>query len=391
LIDSLERVKKSLRHQTPDRNPVDFLATPEIWEKLLNHFDVPEEPETHSDFFDMRWEIVLKNLEIDCRVLSYDQFFAPPASFIKPNSQVSWYRSLGRSTPNRMWRQYCDDGLIYDIWGRGFKVSQNPTGAYEQNAIFPLANIQSRGDVKLHNWPDPSWWDFSQLQSIIQSINVNSNYHFRYRIGSVFEVAWQLVGLEKFLMDLTVQPEIPMYLMELLTDIYLEITDRFLMKSGDSVDMVYFYDDVATQSNLMISKKMWEKYIKPHHEKFISLAKKYNKQVMYHSDGAMDKLIPDLIDMGVDVLNPIQKDAKGMAPDYLKQRYGKSLSFHGGIDIIQTLPEGTVEEVKQEVRDCVTTLGKDGGYIMASSHHIQSNTPLENVLEMYDLKNRQVK
>ena len=390
MITSRERVKKSLAHNSPDRNPVDFLATPEIWAKLLDHFDIQEDSENQSDFYDVRWENVLKELEVDCRVLSYDQFFDPPPAFIEPDADVSWYRSLGRSTPNRMWRQYCGNGMIYDIWGRGFEVTQNPTGEYEQNTLFPLADLQSVQDVRSHKWPDPEWWDFSQVQDVINSINENSEYHFRYRIGSVFEVAWQLVGLEKFMMDMTMQPKNPMFLMETLTDIYLAVTERFLEQAGEAVDMVYFYDDVASQNNLLISKKMWEKYIKPHHAKIIDLANKYNKKVMYHSDGAMDKLIPELIDMGIDLLNPIQKDAKGMEPSYLKESYGDALAFHGGIDIIKTLPEGTPEEVGQEVRDCISTLGTNGGYVMASSHHIQSNTPLNNVLEMYNLNNRQV-
>jgi uroporphyrinogen decarboxylase len=390
LTTARERVNTSLGHQTPDRNPVDFLATPEIWQKLLDHFGISEHVESHSDYLEMRWELVLKELAVDCRVLSYDQFFVPPPSFLKPNAQVDWYGSLGRSTPNRMWRQCCVDGSIFDIWGRGFEVMQNPTGAYEQNTIFPLSTFQGIQEIKTHTWPQPDWWDFSQVDQVVNTINGESEYHFRYRIGSVFEVAWQLVGLEKFMMDLTMQPELPMYLMETLTDIYLAVTERFLQQAGQTVDMVYFYDDVASQNNLLISKKMWEKYIKPHHQKIIDLAIKYSKKVMYHSDGAMDKLIPELIDMGVDVLNPIQKDAVGMDPVHLKQAYGDKLAFHGGIDIIRTLPEGTPAEVAHEVRDCVSTLGKKGGYIMASSHHIQSNTPLENVLEMYDLQNRQV-
>jgi uroporphyrinogen decarboxylase len=163
-----------------------------------------------------------------------------------------------------------------------------------------------------------------------------------------------------------------------------------LEEAGDAVDMVYFYDDIATQNNLMISRNMLKKYIFPHHVRLIALAKKFGKQVMYHSDGAIASVIPDLIEMGIDVLNPIQKDAKGMAPDFLKETFGENLSFHGGIDIIHTLPLGTPDDVRAEVRNCIQTLGKNGGYILASSHHIQPNTPIENVLEMYDLKNREV-
>jgi uroporphyrinogen decarboxylase len=149
--------------------------------------------------------------------------------------------------------------------------------------------------------------------------------------------------------------------------------------------MVYFYDDVATQKSLMISKDMWTRYVRPRHAKIIELAKGYGKQVMYHCDGSIFPLIPDLIDMGVDLLNPIQAEARDMDPQRLKAEFGDRLSFHGGIDIIKTLPRGSVEDVKAEVRERGRVLGENGGYILASSHHIQSDTPLENVMAMYQL------
>ena len=110
--------------------------------------------------------------------------------------------------------------------------------------------------------------------------------------------------------------------------------------------------------------------------------------VMYHCDGALYPLLEEIVDMGVDLLNPVQADAKGMEPEKLKAEFGDRLCFHGGIDIIKTLPRGTVDDVRNEVAERIRVLGESGGYIMASSHHIQSDTPLENVFEMYDIANR---
>jgi 5-methyltetrahydrofolate--homocysteine methyltransferase len=149
--------------------------------------------------------------------------------------------------------------------------------------------------------------------------------------------------------------------------------------------MIYFYDDVATQNSLMISQEMWRDYIRPRHAQLIEPAKKRNLAVMYHCDGAIYPLVTELIELGIDLLNPVQADAKGMEPPRLKAEFGNRLSFHGGLDIIKTLPRGTVEDVRREVRERVQVLGRDGGYIMASSHHIQSDTPLANVLAMYEL------
>jgi len=229
---------------------------------------------------------------------------------------------------------------------------------------------------------------FFKSQSKIKKLDECQEYHFRYRVGSVFEVAWQLRGLQEMMMDLVINPEIPEYIMDRVTDVYVENTRKVLELSGDRIDLIYFYDDVATQDSLMISKDMWTKFIRPRHQRIIDVARQYKKPVIYHCDGAVYPLIPELIDMGVSVLNPIQPDAAGMDLCNLKEEFGERLSFHGGIDIIRTLPKGSVEDVKQEVQERIRILGKNGGYVMTSSHHIQSDTPLENVLAMYDMSLR---
>ena len=179
-----------------------------------------------------------------------------------------------------------------------------------------------------------------------------------------------------------------MYIMERLTDIYCENTERVLDLVGDRLDMMFMYDDVAIQNSLMISKRMWRKMVKPLHARIFEIAKKRGISIMYHCDGAIYPLIDELIEIGVDLLNPVQTDAKGMDPQRLKNDFGDRLSFHGGINIIETLPRGTVEEVKSEVVERIATLGKDGGYVMSSSHHIQPDTPVENALAMYDVSLR---
>ena len=206
----------------------------------------------------------------------------------------------------------------------------------------------------------------------------------RFRIGSVLEVAWQLIGLEKFLVDLATDPALSLYIMDRLTDVYVEITRRALALAGDRIDMIYFHDDVATQESLLVSKRMWKQHIRPRHARIIEAARSFGRPVMYHCDGAIYPLIPDLIDLGIDVLNPIQVGANQMDPAALKAEFGDRLSFHGGIDIVELLPHGTSSEVRSAVRERLRVLGKDGGYILASSHHIQSDTPLENVLAMYE-------
>jgi uroporphyrinogen decarboxylase len=387
-ISSRQRVINALRHENTDRVPVDFLATVEIWQKLIKSLDLDINAIPGSIYINPEWEAVLRSLKIDCRVLSYDQFFEPPESFLKEGTVINWWDALSRSTPNRMFRLVHNRGDLYDLWGHHLRVAKNPTGAYEEYVSFPLKNASDINDIKNYLWPNPDWWNFDPLQIIIEQLDKYEEYHIRFRIGSIFEVAWQLCGMDTFMMDLAVNPKIPLYIMDRLTEIYVENTKRVLDKIGDRLDMVYFYDDVATQNSLMISKDMWRKYIKPRHAQLVDVSKKYNKKVMYHCDGSIYPLIPELIDLGIDVLNPIQVDAKNMEAERLKSEFGDRLCFHGGIDIIKTLPDGTIDDVKNEVRERINVLGNNGGYIMASTHHIQSNTPIENVIAMYDMNLR---
>jgi len=384
LISPRDRVNTALEIKLPDRTPVDFLAVPEIWEGLLDNENAKRIDLYSPSLFNPAWEQLLQTLEVDCRVISYDQFCNPPDSILNPKSKIGWYSSPSRSTPNRMWRQITPGNQILDIWGRHFKIVEHPYGVYEELASFPLNDALSVADLKGYSWPEPDWWDFTPVPKLLEQLDEKQEYHLRYRVGSVFEVAWQLMGMERFLLDLAIDPKIPAYIMEQLTEIYVEKTRRFLTTAGNRVDMVYFYDDVATQDSLLISKQMWKEFIKPHHARIIEVAKSFNKKVMYHCDGALYPLIPDLLDLGIDVLNPIQSDAKGMDPVRLKEEFGDRLCFHGGIDIIETLPKGSPGDVQREVKTRIKELGHNGGYVLASSHHIQAETPLANVRAMYD-------
>ena len=256
-------------------------------------------------------------------------------------------------------------------------------GAYEEN-VPVLESAQSVSDVRGFPWPDPSWWDFSALPGVIESMNTVGPCHVRYRAGSVFEIAWQLMGMDRFLMELASGTDLPAYLMDCILDRLLELERAALDAAGPLIDMVYFYDDVATQQSLMLSPDMWRSLIKPRHERIIRMAKDRGKQVMYHSDGAIAPLLGELCDMGVDAVTPVQTDVPGMEPVEIKRRFGARLSFHGGIDIIATLSRGTPGQVRREMRERRRVLGESGGYIMASCHHVQADAPVANVLALYD-------
>ncbi|MFM8320307.1 MAG: uroporphyrinogen decarboxylase family protein [Chloroflexota bacterium] len=369
---------------------MDFLATPEVWEKLVNHYQADSTQVDGGGFFAPEREAVLQRLGVDCRVISYDMFCAPPAGVLKPGAGVDWWSSLARSTPNRMWRQTLPDGSSLDIFGRHTRTQANETGQYEEFASWPLRSAGSVEDLKAFAWPTPDWWDFSTLPDAVRKIDPRGELSLRYRVGTVFEAAWQLRGMEEFLTDMAMNPDIPLYIMERLAETLVENTRTVLAQAGDAIDVVYFYDDVGAQNGLLISKKMWQRFIKPLHQRIIDVAKSAGKKVMYHCDGAILSLVPELIDMGIDILDPIQPTAKDMQPERLKAEFGDRLCFHGGVDIVGTLPRGTPDEVRAEVRARAQALGSSGGYILSSSHHIQSDTPLENVLAMYELDLRAI-
>jgi uroporphyrinogen decarboxylase len=386
-VSPRERVNVALSHRSPDRLPVDFLAVPEIWDLLGKRLGIERQPPDESHFFDPAWEEILRRLEVDCRVISYDQFCAPPESAFAAGGRTEWWRVMSRSTPARMWRWVGEDGVATELFGRRFRVQANELGSYEEN-MPALAAAQSLAEVQSHRWPDPDWWDFKPIKSVIREMNRDQPCHVRFRMGSVFEVAWQLRGMETFLPEMAADPAIPAYMMERITDILAEVTRRLLEEAGDDIDMVYFYDDVGSNQSLLISKKMWRALIRPCHQKLIDVAKKRGKQVMYHTDGAVRPLIPDFIEMGVDVLNPIQPGAAGMEPAALKRDFGAQISFHGGVDIVGLLPKASPAAIRSAVRQLAADLGEDGGYIMAGSHHIQCDTPLDNILALYDVCNR---
>jgi uroporphyrinogen decarboxylase len=360
---------------------VDFLATPEVWSRLIERLAPETDGIGPAEYIEPAREAVLRALEVDTRVVSYDMFCAPPGG----EHGVEWWSALDRSTPNRMWRRRNEDDTTLDVWGCHRRKVEHGFGAYEEFATWPLQNATSVDELRSHPWPEPDWWDFSPLPEVLRGYG---DTHIRFRIGSVFEIAWQLRGMQEFLIDLALTPEIPRYIMERLTEVYLENTRRVLELAGDRLDMVYIYDDVATQASLMISPDTWRAEVRPHHARIAELAHAHGKPLMYHCDGAIYPLIPELIELGVDVLNPIQPDAKGMEAERLKAEFGHRLSFHGGLDILKTLPQGTQEEVQTEVRRLVRVLGDGGGYILASSHHVQPDTPVENVLAMYDVSLR---
>ena len=212
-----ERTRAALAHSEPDRVPADLLATPQIWDRLIEQLEVEPDPDVPREYVDPTREAILHRLDIDLRVLSYDMFCHPPERL--SGGAVDWWGSLDRSTPNRMWRRRNMDGTTSDVWGAVRRTVTNELGAYDEFAHWPLQRVERQSDLEGHPWPEPDWWDFSGLPELVRQLDASGQCHLRYRIGSVFETAWQLRGMQELLMDLMIAPEIPRSIMNRIADV----------------------------------------------------------------------------------------------------------------------------------------------------------------------------
>lgn len=288
----------------------------------------------------------------------------------------------------RTWGDYTSPEKI-NHWGVGEKQSFYGTGEnmgfYYEYSHFPLADVETVEEVEAYEWPKIEWFDFSCAREKLQQASWGGTKAVEIGpVGTVFESSWQMMGLENFMMNLIIAPEVCEAIVKHVADFYIQFYTKVLDEAGDLVDVVFCGDDLGTQSSLLMKPDTYREIIKPHQKRVFDVIHKYGKKVMYHSCGAVAPMIPDLIDAGVDILEALQFSAKGMDPRELKDKYGDKLCFHGGINVQTTLPYGTVEDVIKEVEERIEILGKNGGYILAPSHAIQAGTPPENIIAMME-------
>jgi uroporphyrinogen decarboxylase len=201
---------------------------------------------------------------------------------------------------------------------------------------------------------------------------------------AIFGDVFRLMGFENYLYNLAAEPEMMHALINRMTDFYMELNERLMNAVKDKMQVFYFGNDFGTQKGLLFSKEMWLDYYFENYKKIVAHIKSRGYKVMVHSCGAIESLLPYFVECGIDILDPVQTTAVGMEPQLLKDKYGKDLVFHGVIDTQKILPRGTKEEVVQHVKDTIRIFGKDGGYILASCNNIQVDTPVENIIAMYD-------
>jgi uroporphyrinogen decarboxylase len=204
--------------------------------------------------------------------------------------------------------------------------------------------------------------------------------------GGIFEQPARVMGLQNFLMALLTEPAFANRLMETITDIYIDSCNRYLEQVGPYIQVFTFWDDLVGQNGWIINPEIYRKLIKPKHKRLVeAIKKKTNAKLFFHSCGAARGLIPDLIDTGFDILNPVQVSAKGMNTKELKTEFGRDIVFWGGgVDTQQVLPFGKPQEVVDEVKRRIDDLAPGGGFVFAAVHNIQAFVPPENIVAAFD-------
>jgi uroporphyrinogen decarboxylase len=331
-ITRKERMQKALRHEQVDRLPTQVNFTDGMGQKMAGHFQV-----TPKDL---------------------------PAFL--GNHMVR----VDLNTPTHL----SEDGKVkFDWWGVGFDTQEEGYFA----AVNPL---KDNPDLDTYPWPDPTDVKlFEKAKQVMQE--KGSEYFITPNFGfALFERAWTLRGFEQFFMDMGTDSAYTCELLDRITDIQLKLIHQYL---DLGIDGGYFGDDYGAQKGLLFSPGMWRKYIKPRLAKMFSLFMERGMPILMHSDGQIQKILPDLVEIGLTALNPVQPEVLEHA--WLVENFKGKLAFYGGLSTQTVLPYGSPAEVRQAVSTCVKTLAPEGtGLVIAPSHRMMTDIPMENIAAMLE-------
>ncbi len=370
-----ERVLAAINHEEPDRVPIvigvsnatGLKMKPYQGIKALAGIEAP-------DNYIYEWP-ELGTAEID------------EATMLRLHSDVRGVRDLEPATVLTRNREREPHAPFIDSWGSGQKEIE-PGVWYP--GVHPIAEATAIEEIEAYpGWPDMS--DPTRVAHVKETARRLAEQN-EYAIIATpwllfpFERAHAMQGLDVFLLNMAMYPDFAKALLSKITEVCKSLMGPFLSELGDNVDIIKIGDDLGTQDSLLISPKMYREILKPLHADFIQFIKQRTKaKVFFHTDGDVFPLIPDFIEIGIDILNPIQTTAGKMADlPALKKHYGENIVLCGAIDTHRILPYGTPEEVRQEVRRVMEILGPGGGYMVASVHTIMNDVPPENVLAMVD-------
>jgi uroporphyrinogen decarboxylase len=374
-MTSRERVLKTLNHETPDRVPIDLGGNQtgihkNAYRALIQHLGLPD---------DIRIMDAVQQLARPCEEVL--QRFHVDTRYIAAGAADNWKGGIVKTQRDgRNW----DD--LTDEFGIRWSMPEDAS-YYMDITLHPLAKA-TRADLADYPWPkgdDAS--RFAGLRERALTLKQETPYAVVSGIsGVVYEICWYLRGLEQWFCDLMGDPEFCEAMLEQTLKFWLDWFRVFLDEVGDVVDVIMIGDDLAGQNGPLFSPAIYRRLVKPRHKRLVQyIRSRTGARIWYHTCGACMDFIPDLIDNGVHVLNPVQVSARNMDPLELKSRFGRQIAFWGGgVDAQHILPRGTPQEVAANVRRNLQALMPGGGYVFNNVHNIQGEVPAENIVALFD-------
>jgi uroporphyrinogen decarboxylase len=293
----------------------------------------------------------------------------------------------------------------FDIWGAAYSWTGSEGAGYSgKRGGYPLAGVTSVKQIEDYPWPKAEHFDFSVVYPVLAAVlpeqplwirplyifpsdDVDQSASVRARRAEWLPVLctlFNLFGMEETMLNFTLAPTIIEAALAKIEEFILGFCERMIAAAQVESEIFWFGDDFASQKGMLLSPELWRRYVKPIYRKVFSLAKSRGMKIWFHSCGTFRHVFPDLIDIGMDIWETAQVHVPGNEPEILKREYGKYITFYGAINSQATLPHGTPQQVRDEVRQRIRVLGKEGGYICSSDHSILPDVPFENVLAMID-------
>jgi uroporphyrinogen decarboxylase len=270
----------------------------------------------------------------------------------------------------------------FDAFGRFYRKVAYGTGVYEECVTNPLASFASVDEIERgYRWPSPDWWDYSGLPAALAGFE---DWPVQGGGSEPFLIYKDLRGQEQAFIDLVENPDMVHYCLDKLFDLAYENTRRILETVPGRVLFTYVAEDLGGQNDLLVSAVHVREFLLPRMKRIIDLTHQGGAFVFHHDDGGIRRILPDLVEAGIDLLNPIQWRCGGMDREGLKRDFGDKVVFHGGMDNQVTLPFGSLADIRSEVLDNLRLLGGGRGYILAPCHNVQALTPPENIVAMYE-------
>ena len=342
-----QRVLTAFAHEEPDRVPIDYAANPEIDQRLKAHFGLAEDDQ----------EGLLRALGVDFRMVG--------APYVGP----------------RLHEDYGD--VRADEWGKRRRWVAHGTGGYWDYCDWPLTTATME-QVEAWPMPDPDEYDYARIPEQCRRHEGFFLAAGGAGVGDIINTTGMLRTMEQTLVDLATDDAVCARLTDRRLDIQLQVMRRTLAAGDGKIHMLCLGEDLGTQIGPMISPELFRRQIRPRHQRFVDLGRQYDCLVMLHSCGSSSWAFDDFVEMGIDVADTLQPEARDMAPALLKERWGDRLSFHGCISTAGPVAQGSVAETVANVRETLEVMMPGGGYALAPTHMLQSNSPVENVAAVYE-------